>query len=55
MLVFDTDMLASCTLSRWWFNLAFLKPDGSVISRYRACRFALPVAMVIAWHQGFRA
>jgi hypothetical protein len=43
---------ASCIL---WFNLDFLKPNGSVILRCRACGFSLPVAMVIAWHQGFLA
>jgi hypothetical protein len=38
---------AACIL---WFNLAFLKLSSSVISRCRACGFALPAAMVIAWH-----
>jgi hypothetical protein len=41
-------------MSIWWFNLAFLKPNTSVISRCRACGYALPEAMVSAWHQGLR-
>jgi hypothetical protein len=36
-------------------TLPFFKPNVSVILHYCACGFALPVAMVIAWHQGFRA